>query len=86
MFESMKKFEEVFKLVLDSFEGIKQESDFDHYFRRGAPENGIINRDWSDDKVERFIRAMIFPPLKLARFNDVEILNFDQYKSLKYGE
>jgi methionyl-tRNA formyltransferase len=86
MFESMKNFEKVFNLVINSFVGIEQKKDEGQYFRRGAPENGIINSNWSDQKVERFIRAMIFPPLKLARFNDIEIFSFDHFKSLKNGK
>ena len=84
MFESMKKFEEVFDLVLNSYEGIKQEMTSNNYFKRGAPEDGIIKTEWSEEKVERFIRAMIHPPLKLAQYKGVEIKSIDQFKALKY--
>ena len=56
------------------------------FYRRGTPFGGIINPLWSKDKIESFIRAMYFPPLKgaIARFNkeDVEVDTIGQYIEL----
>lgn len=37
-----------------------------HYYPNALPYNGIINENWSDDQIEKFIRAMFFPPFKSA--------------------
>ena len=53
------------------------------------PFNGTINKQWSDDTVERFIRAMHYPPYEPAKWvdemNNVYYINsLQEYKNLKY--
>ena len=45
----------------------------------GPPHGGIINPMWDTDKVERFIRAMIFPPLPCARFAGREVRSMEEF-------
>ncbi|CAD7957107.1 unnamed protein product [Amoebophrya sp. A120] len=40
------------------------------YHRRKLPHSGVIQPDWAEEKVERFIRAMTFPPHEGAVFID----------------
>jgi len=82
MFKAMDHFSEALELVLNNFEGTKQEGDTSH-FKRGCPKDGIINPEWNDDFTEKFIRAMIFPPYPLAKFMDKEIKSFENYKDVK---
>jgi len=42
-------------------EGSDQEGEGSYHFRT-LPFDGLIQPDWSEDQVERFIRAMYFPP------------------------
>ena len=78
MFEAIKDFEEVINKVSKGFEGFPQKNTGD-YYKRGAPHNGIIQKDWSIEKIERFIRAMNYPPLPYARYNKKEIKTFEDF-------
>ncbi|CAE7235408.1 arnA, partial [Symbiodinium sp. KB8] len=42
------------------------------YHYKQIPNDGVIDPDWPDDKVERFIRAMYFPPLTPAKFRSAD--------------
>ncbi len=57
------------------------------YYSRELPHEGYIDRAWSIDQAERFIRAMVFPPFKgaLLRTKDevIEIQNIDGYLELQ---
>ena len=53
------------------------------YHRHGPPCGGVIDPGWPDDKVERFIRAMTYPPLPYARLNGVEVKTMDEYGRLR---
>ncbi len=68
MFNSLIYFEQVLKKVFKNYPGKKQKGK-STYFKRGAPYDGILNSKWKGIKKENFIKAMIFPPLPLARFN-----------------
>ena len=57
------------------------------YFGRKVPFGGYINPSWSIEQVDRFIRAMYFPPYKgaLVRLTDgteKEINSIHEYQSL----
>lgn len=77
MFESIKKFDYVFKFVLDGKTGLKQNCG-SSYYKRGCPNNGNISPEWSINKKERFIRAMIYPPLPVAKYEDKDVYNIDE--------
>mmetsp|Transcript_52497 Transcript_52497/g.97191 ORF Transcript_52497/g.97191 Transcript_52497/m.97191 type:complete len:290 (-) Transcript_52497:64-933(-) len=56
------------------------------YHRRSLPFGGVIQAEWSDVQVERFIRAMVFPPFKGAvvevEGKQVEVLSLAHYHQL----
>ena len=67
MFESLTYFGKVLNLVLKKSIGKKQKG-ISTYYSRGAPYDGVINKNWSNNKKENFIKAMIFPPRKCAKY------------------
>lgn len=75
MFTSLLYFDEVLKKVFNKYPGRKQKGK-STYFKRGAPYDGILNNSWNDIKKENFIKAMIFPPLPLARFKNKVIKKY----------
>ena len=85
MFEAIKDFLNVIELVKSNFTGKEQVGE-PSFYKRGCPYDGIIDENWNDDKVERFIRAMIAPPMPVCKFNDNEIHSFDEYKIKKHKE
>jgi len=52
------------------------------FHKRGCPYDGEIQDDWPLDRVERFIRAMIFPPYPCAKYKGVFIQSFQEYLEL----
>ncbi len=50
---------------------------------RGCPHGGEIDPEWPDEQIERFIRAMIAPPLPLATFRGRPIETMDHYRKLR---
>ena len=67
--EGMKVFPEVVWKTLAGDKGEPQKKDGGSYHTRSVPFDGIINPDWDRAQVDRFIRAMIFPPFKPAMLN-----------------
>jgi GDP-perosamine N-formyltransferase len=82
MFLSMKNFYEVLLKVNNKEKGYPQ-GEGGEYFKRGAPYYGEIDKSWDINQVERFIRAMIFPPLPLATFEKHELDSLDNYLQIK---
>lgn len=66
------------ELVLARIPGIKQ-SGVSNHNPTGVPFNGEIDPSWSFDKVERFIRAMTYPPLPYATYNSREVKTMLEY-------
>lgn len=60
-----------------------------NYYQNKLPFNGEINTSWEDSKIERFIRAMVFPPFKGAILElngkKYEILDYMEYKKIMKG-
>mmetsp|Transcript_10703 Transcript_10703/g.24396 ORF Transcript_10703/g.24396 Transcript_10703/m.24396 type:complete len:286 (-) Transcript_10703:60-917(-) len=56
------------------------------YHRRNLPYSGLIQPEWSDTQVDRFIRAMVFPPFKGAALDvdgeQVEVTSVEHYHQL----
>ena len=50
---------------------------------RGAPHGGVIDPDWPRDKIERFIRAMTYPPLPPATYLDEPVTSLDAFDRLR---
>ena len=74
----------LFRRVLPSFADLtfevvpQDESEATHH-SDGIPYRGQINPYWDDDKKERFVRAMDFPPFKNTRLNVPPIMKgFDK--------
>ncbi len=70
------------QLVISGFPGIDQEGPT-CYHPRGAPCGGEIDDSWSDAEVDRFIRALTFPPYPLARYCGAEITSLPEYLALR---
>lgn len=82
MFESMKYFPQVVNLVQSGYLGIAQEKD-SSYYSRGCPLKGEIDDTQSDEYIERFIRAMYYPPYKPAQYKGKSIYSFNEYQAVK---
>lgn len=86
MSEAIQHFRFVVQQVLDGVPGTEQiqgkESD---YYKRGCPHDGEIKEDWDDAYKERFIRAMIYPPLPPAVFRGKQIFSMKQFKQ-EFGD
>lgn len=63
--EGMAAFSEVVELALSGAKGVQQEGQ-GCYHSRAVPFDGVIDPSWSREQVDRFIRAMHFPPHKPA--------------------
>lgn len=83
MFESIKYFKNAVKLVLEEYPGIPQTSEIGRYLQRGCPMNGEINDIWDEEKIKRFIRSMIYPPLPYAHYKGHEVKTFSEFIELK---
>lgn len=82
MFKSMEFFKEALDLLISDYDGIEQEGE-SSYYKRGCPYNGIIDDSWDDEKIERFIRAMYFPPYKGAEYKGEEVQSIEQFYKIK---
>lgn len=82
MYESINYFDEVIDLVLKGYEGVPQLGET-NYFKRGCPYDGIIDENWEIEKVNRFIKSMIYPPLPLAKYESEEITNIESFLKKK---
>lgn len=73
---------EAFELVKGGYGGVKQEG-AGTYHKRGAPHGGEIDGSWDLGKVERFIRAMTFPPYAYARYKGREVRTLEEYERMR---
>jgi methionyl-tRNA formyltransferase len=81
MFEGISYFPDALDMVISGECGAPQGGESSSYPRQ-CPFNGEINSDWSEDDVERFIRAMIYPPYPPAKFAGCDVHTMEQYKEL----
>lgn len=81
MFEAAADFYKAFEKVINNDSGQKQ-AQGGTYYPRGCPYAGQIDESWSDEKIERFIRAMFFPPYPMAHYKGQEIKTFDEYLNI----
>lgn len=68
------------ELVRAGVPGVPQDGE-SCYHPRGAPYGGEIGEDWSPELVERFIRAMTFPPLPYATYRGREVRTPADYEA-----
>jgi len=73
-----------FELVKCNFHGVEQYGE-PSFHKRGAPNNGVIDDNWPLDKIERFIRAMTYPPYPYATYEGISIRTLDEYLDLSRG-
>lgn len=66
------------ELVKSGISGVKQSGEAS-YHKAGVPYDGKIDSDWPIGKIDRFIRAMIYPPLPPATFMGKEIYSLEEY-------
>jgi len=81
--EGMKKFPQVLQMVINKNKGCEQQGNSSYYPRK-VPFEGYINPNWDLKMIDRFIRAMYFPPfkgamLKLNNGEDREVLSLKEY-------
>ncbi len=83
---SIGKFDEVLQMVYSGYVGVKQSKLNESYYKRSLPFNGIIDKNWEIDKIDRFIRAMYFPPFSPALVeldgNKYEVTDIQMYKNI----
>jgi methionyl-tRNA formyltransferase len=82
MFAAMEEFPKAFDMCLSGELGVKQVGK-GSFHKRGCPYDGRIDPKWNDAQIERFIRAMISPPLPCAVFMGQEVRTMEDYYRLK---
>jgi methionyl-tRNA formyltransferase len=70
-------------LVVAGEPGVEQSETGATHHPRGAPYGGEIDDSWSEAQIERFIRAMTFPPLPYATYRGHEVRTFSEYLQLR---
>jgi methionyl-tRNA formyltransferase len=87
LIEGMAAFGQAFqRVVVERYPGKPQVGE-PSYFPRKVPFGGFIDPEWSREQIDRFIRALYFPPFKgaLARLEngeEREILSIEEYDAL----
>lgn len=77
-------FDEAWERAAAGERGCEQEGE-SSYHRAGPPCGGVIDPSWPEEKVERFLRAMTYPPLPYARLDGVEVRTTEEYRRLRGG-
>jgi len=82
----VRHFQEALTLVIEGYEGLPQQGE-PSFYRRGCPHDGMIDPNWDDQKIKRFIRAMTYPPLPPARVqlkdgSIMEVIDFEEYMNI----
>jgi methionyl-tRNA formyltransferase len=73
------------KLALVDLDGVEQEAGGQIHYA-GPPHAGKIDPRWDEEYVERFIRAMTYPPLPYATYNGQEMREFEDYSTARRQE
>ncbi len=81
-FEALGKFRLALRSVIAGDEGVPQVGAAS-YNRRGCPYGGEIDPDWPEEQVERFIRAMVFPPYPVATYRGKPVHTLEEYRRLR---
>lgn len=77
-------FDVAWRLAMAGEAGVEQTGEASYHYS-GPPCGGEIDPSWPDDKVERFIRAMTYPPYPYARLGGREVRTMADYRSLTSG-
>lgn len=82
---AMKRLDEAIIMIASNASGLEQTGE-SSYYGRDLPFSGIIDPTWSAEKIDRFIRAMYFPPFKPAvmKLNGqlIPVHNIEEYQSI----
>lgn len=82
---AMKRLDEVIAMIASNVPGLEQIGE-PSYYGRDLPFSGIIDPMWGPEKIERFIRAMYFPPFKPAvvKLNGqfIPVHSMEEYNSI----
>jgi methionyl-tRNA formyltransferase len=73
------------RLAMVDMPGVPQQGRT-QYHRAGPPHNGEIDPLWEPDRIERFIRAMTYPPLPGATCGGTPIGSVSEFWFLRRGE
>jgi methionyl-tRNA formyltransferase len=83
----MQDFLEVLERVFDGYGGRSQRGEGSYHGRGDLPNDRVIDRSWDDERIDRFIRAMHYPPFSpaIARFGDreYEITSMAEYRAIR---
>jgi methionyl-tRNA formyltransferase len=71
-------------MVATGAKGVPQTGEASHYPRE-CPYGGEIDQAWKLEEIERFIRAMNYPPYPPARFDGKTVHSIDEYLLLISG-
>ncbi|MCA9192100.1 MAG: hypothetical protein KDB03_10065 [Planctomycetales bacterium] len=84
-FMAMSRFSEVLELVLSGTTGRVQVGT-PSYYRRGCPHDGKIDMTWPTDMIERFIRAMDYPPYPSATLNGRPVRSLSEFREQMFEQ
>lgn len=84
---SAARFHEVFDLVIkEGADGQPQTGERSYHGRGELPNDGVIDPTWDDERIDRFIRAMYYPPFRPAVLEldgkEHEVVTMDDYRTL----
>jgi methionyl-tRNA formyltransferase len=86
--EGVSAFGQVLELVMSGEGGVAQTGE-PSYYPRAVPNNGIIDDNWAAAKIERFLRALFFPPFKgavaIRDDQEIEVHSLQHYKEITPG-
>jgi methionyl-tRNA formyltransferase len=89
LLEGIQKMERVLHLIRHESDGIRQSELLGErrYYPRAIPFGGYIQPEWDETRIERYIRAMYFPPFKGALLrqpdgSEREILTMEDYREV----
>jgi methionyl-tRNA formyltransferase len=81
------EFRPIVEMVLSGSDGKPQSGDGSFHYSEELPNDGIINHNWSRKKIDRFIRAMYYPPFQpaIAEFDgrEFEVTSIKEYEKLR---
>lgn len=83
MFAAMQEFVQALEMVNTGHEGAQQVGE-SSYYPRGCPYGGVIDPAWDEAKIERFIRAMIYPPYPPASYKGKKIRTMREFKDVLF--
>ena len=83
----MDRFLDVFDLVVNQeYKGEEQTGESCYHERDELPNDGYINPSWDEERVDRFIKAMYYPPFDPAKIKldgeEFEVVSLTEFRQL----